>query len=239
MGFTMNTIIYNRVSTGRQDVSLALQLEKCELQAKLLGSNVVKVIVDEAETGSNFNRSGIDEMKALIEDKSLNIQNIIVYNLSRLSRNLLDISNFLEYLKNSKSKGGKEIALISTQEAINTQTIQGTLMLQMLTAFSEFEVSTIRSRTSEAIQKIKRSGKRYTNIVPFGKSLVEGNFIDNPKEVEAIDIIMSKRAAGVTYPDIAKELQSLGYETRKGGEWRFYSVRAIYLRVLEEQKQAA
>ena len=66
---------------------------------------------------------------------------MVVWRLDRLSRSLRDVLMIMERIKEAKA-GFK-----SLREAIHTTTVSGTMMLQMVGAFAEFERAILRDRT--------------------------------------------------------------------------------------------
>ena len=88
---------------------------------------------DNGFSGGNLNRSGFCEMLGLIERGK--VSKVIVYRLDRISRSLSDFVGVLGTLK----KYG--VAFVSTQEAFNTGSAYGELVVKILAVFAEFERS--------------------------------------------------------------------------------------------------
>lgn len=79
---------------------------------------------------------------------------LLVYKLDRLARSLKDLLAILEHLE------GVGCALRSVTEPIDTQTLAGRMMLQMLGAVAEFERGLIRERTKAGVQAARARGAR-------------------------------------------------------------------------------
>src|SRR6202047_5276146 len=78
---------------------------------------------------------------------------LVVWKLDRLSRSLKDPLNILEKITEA------EAGFRSLTEAIDTTTPAGRMMLQMLSAFAEFERSMVRERTRMGLQAARERGR--------------------------------------------------------------------------------
>ena len=65
--------------------------------------------------------------------------------------------------------------------------------------------------------------------LPYGYDLaVDGKtLIENPVEQEALALIHNLKALGRTLRDLADELNSGGYQAKKGGSWTFGQVQNV------------
>lgn len=120
--------IYLRVSTDRQaekGFSLQDQEERLTGEAKerLKASRIYK-IVDAGESGTDFNRKGLNEILELAREGK--IQHVLVTSLDRIGR---DVIESLDYIRKLRYLGVKIIAAgteadINTEEGLMTATIQ-------------------------------------------------------------------------------------------------------------------
>lgn len=131
---------YMRVSTAEQD--LALQRHDLE-----------KVGVDEifhdVTSGANPKRPGLREaLDALKQDDTL-----VIWRLDRLGRSMRQLVDTVEEIQ---KKGAH---LKSVNEAIDTSTATGRMLLHVLGALAEFDRETIRERVGAGMAAAKRAGR--------------------------------------------------------------------------------
>ena len=163
----MAVALYARKSVERENsISCETQLDYC--RAMLTPDEQkgkVWEFTDNGFSGGNLNRAGFCEMMRLIERGK--VSKVIVYRLDRISRSLSDFVSILETLK----KYG--VAFVSTQEAFNTGSAYGELVVKILAVFAEFERQSIIERVTQAYHhradlKLYMGGQR-----PFGFTLAD------------------------------------------------------------------
>lgn len=146
-----------RVSVGYIRVSTSEDRQKLgyEIQRSQLTEAGVTYLYAETLSGRKDDRP--EFIKAVKQAKRLARQGkkvtFVVYKLDRLARKMATILTTLEDLQ----KAGVSFKCLS--ENVNTATASGTLMMQLLGMFSEFEVNTLRARTKEALRQAKLEGK--------------------------------------------------------------------------------
>ena len=80
---------------------------------------------------------------------------LVVLKLDRLGRDNIDVQNTINFLTD---KGIKVVCL--DLPVADLWSAEGKLMLQMFSAFAEFERNRIRERTKEGIERAKAQGKK-------------------------------------------------------------------------------
>ena len=100
----------------------------------------------------------------------------------------------------------------------------------------KFQKENIKIATSNAMQKLKSSGKIYTSNPPYGKKECNGVYVDNTEEVKNIDIIKQYKKDGVSIRGTIKLLNERGIKTRKGTKWYYRMVWNI-LKIDKERKR--
>ena len=139
--------IYARQSVERENsVSIETQIEYCKSAIRPdERSHKVKIYKDEGASGGNMNRP---DFKRLMQDvKRGRITKIIVYKLDRISRSLNDFVGILQEFKEH------HVEFVSSQEAFDTSTVYGDLILKILMVFAEFERTSIINRVRDAYAK--------------------------------------------------------------------------------------
>ena len=131
---------YARVSTTDQD--LTIQREALERA----GCTVIR-----EEKVSGTSRQGREELRTLLEFLRPGDE-LVVTRVDRLARSIGDLQDIVRELR------AKEVALVATEQPIDTSTAAGKAFLDMLGVFAEFETNLRRERQMEGIAKAKARG---------------------------------------------------------------------------------
>ncbi len=164
--------LYLRVSTDRQaekGFSLQDQEERLTGEAERLGAARIYKIVDAGESGTDFNRKGLNKILELAREGK--IQHVLVTSLDRIGRDLIES---LHYIRKLRGLGVKIIAAgteadIATEEGLMNATIQ------FLSAELENRRRT-KSSIAGRIQSFK--SKRWSRPVPKGYHRREDSWIE-------------------------------------------------------------
>jgi len=214
----MRAIGYARVSTDRQaerGVSLDAQSEK--IRAMAVVHSAIDLIVDGGESAKTLQRPGIERLFALVEARKVDA--VVVAKLDRLTRSVKDLCTLLERFER------RGVALISVAESLDTSSAAGRLVLNVMTAVSQWEREAIGERTRDALGHKKRNGERVGNIAYGYRLALDGEHVE-PDEAEQATLaeIRRLRAQGATLRGIAAALNHRAYQTRRGTAWRLESV---------------
>jgi DNA invertase Pin-like site-specific DNA recombinase len=219
----MQAIGYARVSTDKQaerGVSLEAQTEKIRAMALVHDAELTDIIVDGGESAKSLNRPGMQRLLALVD--SGEVKTVIVAKLDRLTRSVKDLCELLDRFER------RGVALVSVAEALDTGSAAGRLVLNIMTAVSQWEREAIGERTRDALGHKRNQRERVGNIA-FGYRLAPDGVHVEPDAVEqaAIGTIRKLRASGRTLRQIAADLNEEGRRTRRGSEWRLESVARV------------
>lgn len=139
----MSTIFaYCRVSTLDQDPTMQVEAIKAKYPDA--------VCREEKASAKSTNGRPVLE---LILDMIGQGDKLVIWKLDRLARNMRDLLNIVEELKEK----GASLEIID--QAIDTSTASGMAFLQMLGVFAEFETNLRKERQVAGIQQAKREGK--------------------------------------------------------------------------------
>ena len=226
----MKAVGYARVSTDKQadrGVSLEAQAKKIRAMAVVHNSELAEIIVDGGESAKSLNRPGMERLLEVVEARK--IDSVIVAKLDRLTRSVKDLCTLLERFER------RGVALISVAESLDTGSAAGRLVLNVMTAVSQWEREAIGERTRDALCHKRSKGERIGNI-RFGYCLsADGKHVESDAhEQKAIAAIVDMRAKGRSLRRIAIDLNDRGFRTRKGSSWRLESV----ARVLAAERQS-
>jgi len=207
----MRAIGYVRVSTEGQaedGVSLDAQESKIRAWAELNGAEV-RIFKDAGISGGRSdNRPGLQAaLDAVGKGDAL-----IVYSLSRLSRSTKETLTLSEVLQK------KDVDLVSLSEKIDTTSAAGKMVFRLLAVLSEFERDQISDRTKAALAYKRQNGEKTGGDVPFGyQANKSGKLYADPKEQEAVRLILELREKGESLRDICQQLELAGYQRKNGG----------------------
>jgi len=221
----MNTVIYVRVSTTGQvlnGVSLENQIERCNHYASMHQYSKPIVLADEGISGKSTNRPGFQSLLEMINKKQ--VDNVIVYSLSRFARNVVDTVNVIELMNK------KGISFHSITESIDTTTAVGRYFLFTLSALAQLEREQISERTKSVLQYKKSKGERIGSI-PYGFSLANDKktLVKNRREQSIIKTIVDcKDKDGLSYNKIISKLSEMKIKNRAGNNWHRSQVIILY-----------
>ena len=207
---------YVRVSTDKQadrGVSLEAQVEKIRAMATVHDVELLDVIVDAGESAKNLDRPGMARVLELV--RSRDVGTVIIAKLDRLTRSLRDLAVILELF----DKRG--VSLVSVAESLDTGSAAGRLVLNLLTAVSQWEREAIGERTRDAMRH-KKAKLEFNGNAPFGYRLAadKRHVEPEPGEQATLRRIQKLRKSGKSLRKIATQLNRLEIRTRQGSPWR-------------------
>ena len=218
----MAIALYARKSVEKENsISCDTQIEYCKAMIKPdERQEKVLTFVDNGFSGGNVNREGFQNMMRKIEQGK--ITKVLVYRLDRISRSLAD---FVGILNTFKEYG---VEFVSTQEAFDTSSPYGELIVKILAVFAEFERESIISRVTQAYEHRSEMGFYMGGRQPYGFEL-EPTVINNiktkklkpiPNEIEQIKYIYDTYAVEqVTLGRLLKNLVESDMQSLSGGKW--------------------
>ncbi|HYG03012.1 MAG TPA: recombinase family protein [Chryseosolibacter sp.] len=208
----MKAVIYSRVSTLDQDN--ARQIQELKEYAKYRKMNLVNVY-EEKITGAS-KAAERTEFKKLLEYITANkVNTVLVWEVSRLGRSMLDVLNNIELLSN------QGINIFFKKESMNTLDDTGkkstmtNMLISILSGFAEMERETIRQRSISGIRQNVASGGSGTGIVKaYGFKKVGKKLEIDKEEAEVIKLIYKKYLEGLGTKMIANLLNDKNIPTR-------------------------
>ena len=237
---TFRVVAYTRVSTDQQaeeGISLQYQKEQCEAWCKARGYVLVELITDEGASGKTLERNGVkralkivagkhsvDEPKTRGKKRTTNGEGwiLLVPKFDRLTRRLIDLLRIMEL---SQKQGW---VLVSINDNVDTSTVMGRLMFNMLGMVAEWERDAISERTRTALRAKRARGGYAGGSVPIGKMVTaSGMLVDNEKEMRTVARARQLHAEGMTLRGIGAQLIAEGLLPRKAKEWSASSIQAI------------
>jgi DNA invertase Pin-like site-specific DNA recombinase len=127
------------------------------------------------------------------------------------------------------------VSLVSVAESLDTGSAAGRLVLNIMTAVSQWEREAIGERTATALRH-KKANQRVFNHVPYGFKRDGDTLLPDELEQTVISRARLCRSNGWTLERIAESLNADGVSTKKpGGKWYARTVK----NVLESSLHAA
>jgi len=214
----MKTVGYVRVSTYKQadrGVSLEAQAEKIRAMAVVHTAELLDIIVDGGESPKSLTVPvwrGCSPWWTQVRCRRSSSPSSIVKDLCTL-------------LERFERRG---VALVSVAESLDTGSAAGRLVLNIMTAVSQWEREAIGERTRDVMSHKQTNGERVGNI-QFGYRLcADGKHVEpDAAEQAVLAEIRQMRQDGKTLRGIAAALNGRAYRTRRGSAWRLEHVARI------------
>ena len=206
-----STIGYIRVSTinqAEEGVSLEAQRRKIEAYCDLHDLHLTETTEDAGISGKSVNgRPGIQMV--IDKVKSRKVDNVVVFKLDRLARNLKEACEISELMQK------KGVSLHSISEKIDTGSATGKLFYHILSSMNQWEREIISERTVTALSLKKSKGERISRFAPYGYQFNGDNIVKVDKEQDVIQIVKNMAAKGNTIQSIINYLSKQGYSNGK------------------------
>ena len=162
----MKFAIYSRKSKATdKGESIGNQVEMCRnyINANAPGEEHEFLIYeDEGFSGKNTKRP--EFLRMMQDAKKKRFQQVVVYRLDRISRNIVDFMTITEKLQSSG------IGFISINERFDTTTPMGRAMMQIAAVFAQLERETIAERIQDNMLMLSYTGRWLGGKTPFGFS---------------------------------------------------------------------
>jgi DNA invertase Pin-like site-specific DNA recombinase len=131
---------YARVSTNEQDTAA---------QVSALKSAGCEKIFREKASGGRWDRPELHRLMDQLRKGDI----LVCWRLDRISRSVRDILMIMERIKEA------EAGFKSLTEAIDTTTVSGTMMMQLIAVFAQFERSVLAERTKAGLDAARKQGR--------------------------------------------------------------------------------
>lgn len=218
-----NVIMYCRTSSELQADNFAIdgQATYVKEYCKKNNYNIVNSYVDECLSGSSTDkRTSFKEMLKFVSKNDTYA--IVIYKLSRISRNMRDLVNIIDYLRKC------DVHLISVCDNIDTSTSMGMSFLYLLGIFAEMDRENILSNCKmgmrqRAIDGLWNGGKIFGYTSNIDKEL---EIVPEQEKIikEIFNLYVNKNWG---YKKIACHLNACNYKTLKNGTWSIQSIKQI------------
>ena len=169
----------------------------------------IEFYVDDGYSAKDTKRPAYQRMMRDIKKGKINL--ILVTDLSRLSRNILDFCNLLKDLEMFKSK------FLSIKEQFDTSTPAGEMMIYNMVNLAQFE----RKQTSERVS-LGCHSRSMRGLMNGGPSILgydknpenTGTYLINKEEAEQVNQIFQIFLEQGTLSKTIKEIETLGFKPK-------------------------
>lgn len=211
---TIRVAAYCRVSTDNSEQLNSFSSQMKYYKEKIQSNSnwtYVDVYSDEAVTGTKVAiRSGFQKMiNDCIHGK---IDIVITKSISRFARNTVDTLNYVRKLK------AQNVAVIFEEENINTLTMDGELLLTILSSVAQQEVQNTSEHVKKGCKMKAQRGELIGCPLCYGYDYNNETkeLTINEEEAETVRYIFNRVSQGAGAYVIAKELRNMGILTSKG-----------------------
>ena len=219
----VRVVAYARVSTSSDEQLLSLENQKLHYENRINANpdwELVKVYFDEGISGTKLDKR--NGLKQLIKDGELGkIDFILTKSISRFSRNIMDC---LELIRNLMELN---IFIEFEKENINTKTMDGELMLSILSSLAENESKSISQNVQWAVEKRFQDGTYKNSNAPYGYDWINGELVINETQAIVVREIFSSILSGIGTYTIAKKFNEQNIPTKRGGAWHLETINGI------------
>jgi site-specific DNA recombinase len=164
---------------------------------------------DGGYSGGSMERPALERLLRDVEAGAIDC--VVVYKVDRLSRSLLDFARIIGLFE------AHDVSFVSVTQQFNTATSMGTLLLNVLLSFAQFEREMIAERTRDKIAAARRKGKWTGGMPVLGYDLDPegGRLVVNPDEAERVRAIFGLYLERRSLLAVVQELDRRGWRTKR------------------------
>jgi site-specific DNA recombinase len=201
---------YIRTSTTLQQNSIDTQIDTIEKYCDYKGIRSERYFTDFGISGKTCDRPQFNDLIDLIQNNE--IDKVIITELSRLGRNLLETLEVVEIFKKHN------VDLVVLKENISLKSPSGRMFLNILLTLSQFEREQCSNRVKSVLQHKKENNQVYGTI-PYGKRLENGQLVDHEREIFMLKKIKTLKNRGKSYGQITMFLKRNNYLKKNGSQF--------------------
>lgn len=223
---TIRVAPYCRVSTDSEEQAKSYNSQLTyyeELVKSKKEWTLVDIYADEAVSGTRDDKRE-DFIRMIKDCKAGLIDMIITKSISRFARNTVDTLSYVRMLKEI------QIAVFFEEENINTLTMDGELLLTILSSVAQQEVENTSANVKKGLKMKMKRGELigYNGCLGYDYDKETKSLSINEQEAKIVRYIFERYLEGFGCYIIARELGEKGFKTKKGNStWRDTSVAGI------------
>ncbi len=217
---------YCRVSTDDEE-QISSYNSQMQYYNELINKNpewkMVGIYADKAITGTSTEKRA-DFMRMINDCQNGDIDMVITKSISRFARNTVDT---LHYVRLLKEKG---VAIFFEEEHINTLSMDGELMLTVLSSVAQQEVHNTSAHVKKGLRMRMQRGELvgFQGCLGFDYHKEDKSLSINEEEAKVVRRIFDRYLDGVGCTIIAKELTDDKVKSKRGQtKWTEGTIRTI------------
>lgn len=217
---------YCRVSTDSEEQHLSYE-SQVQYYQKMISERedwiLYKIFADEAISGTKTDKR--EEFQQMIQaGVDGKIDMIITKSISRFARNTIDTLKYVRLLKE------KRVAVFFEEENINTLTMDGELLLTILSSVAQQEVHNTSEHVKKGLMMKMERGELvgFQGCLGYDYDKETKKIVINEEEAKIVRYIYKRYIEGAGTYVISRELEELGYKTKSGSSrWQDSTVNGI------------
>lgn len=201
-------VIYARYSSHSQtEQSIEGQLHDGYAFAERCGYHVIGEYIDRALTGKTDDRPDFQRM--IRDAAKRQFQIVIVWKLDRFARNRYDSAIYKRMLKKYN------VRVVSVMENI-TDSPEGIILEGLLESMAEYYSANLSENIKRGQAESIKKGWYCGGTVPYGYKVEDHHLVPDDRTAPVIQEVYQRYSDGESLADIAADLNSRGYHTRRG-----------------------
>jgi site-specific DNA recombinase len=192
--------------------SLDAQREACEAyiaSQKAEGWVALRERYDDGGfSGGTLERPGLQRLLADLEAGLVDV--VVVYKIDRLSRALMDFARLVGVFDRH------DVTFVSVTQSFNTTTSMGTLTLNILLSFAQFEREVIGERIRDKFAASRARGMWMGGFVPMGYDVLNRKLLVNEPEAATVRMIFERFSQIGSATTLVKALLPEGVLNKRG-----------------------
>lgn len=169
------------------------------------GYRIVGESYDDNVSGMRFDRRGLEQLQNAAEAGQVDA--IIVKDLSRLGRHVIQTAMFMDYLRQ------KDVAVISVTEGLNTLREQDDLIIGLRGLMNDFYAKDIGNKIRHGYREKQKAGIVITPPFGYRKDRNTNCIYVQEESAETVQLIYALYLQGCGQKEIARRLNRLGRKT--------------------------
>lgn len=228
---TVRAALYVRQS-DRVEAGIEQQIEVLKDKASREHWIVADVYSDNNTSASKTRGAGTDWARMLEDIDAGKIDLVVAVTAARLLRRRVDVIEL--------AKPKRDVRVVTVRDGIDTSTMGGRIMLDVLTGMAEEEITEKDARAVPYRAKRRSAGHPPSGLVPFGYSWVPADrkdpdwrnrtrYVIVPSEAEIVRYMSAELLGGAKLGAIVAAMNEKGWKTREGARWTSSTVRRILI----------
>ena len=204
--------VYARYSSDNQrEESITAQIRAAQEYCQKKTYLIVQEYTDEALSARTDNRPAFQRMIKDAQNHYFDV--LIVHKIDRFARDRFDDAHYKRLLK----LAGVSIEYV--EQNIDGSP-EGVIMESLLVGMAEYYSQNLSREVKKGLKENALQGKHTGGTPALGYDVDrEGYYVINEAEAEIVKKIFFLKMQGKGYLEIVKFLQSMGYKTKRGGEF--------------------